>query len=56
MSKLLKYQHEKISNSSAVVSFTPLEVQEVTAPTTDTLTAVTTTKISKKNNGQKAEK
>src|ERR1700733_14634564 len=44
------------SDVIAVVSFTPLEVQEVTAPTTDTLTAVITTKISKKNNGQKAEK
>ncbi|GBB92745.1 hypothetical protein RclHR1_04290011 [Rhizophagus clarus] len=44
------------SDVIAVVSFTPLEVQEVTAPTTDTLTAVTTTKISKKKNGQKAEK
>ncbi len=40
----------------AVVSFTPPEVQETTAPTTDTLTAVTTTKVSKKNNGQRAEK
>ena len=40
----------------AVVSFTPPEVQETTAPTTDTLTAVTTTKVSKKKNGQRAEK
>jgi hypothetical protein len=44
------------SDIIAVVSFTPPEIQEVTAPTTDTLTAVTTTKISKKNNSRKAEK
>ena len=40
----------------AVVTLTPSEIQEITAPTTDTLTTVTTTKVSKKNNGQKPER
>jgi hypothetical protein len=44
------------SDVIAVMSFTPPEVQEITASTTDTLTDVTTTKASKKNNGQRAEK
>ena len=40
----------------AVVTLIPSEIQEITAPTTDTLTTVTTTKVSKKNNGQKPER
>ena len=40
----------------AVVSFTPPEVQEITASTTDTSTAVMTTKASKKNNSQRTER
>jgi hypothetical protein len=40
----------------AVVTFTLSKIQKATAPTTDTSTTVVTTKVSKKHNGQKAER
>jgi hypothetical protein len=39
----------------AVITFPPPEIQEITAPTTDTLKTVTT-KVSKKNIGQRTER